>query len=858
MVSRLKTEYYCGVTVDPEDVFHTGPHDANTENARARQERLENIASRFLDNQTPHIMSALLKGPFGKESGWSNPYLGAASQPTRQPTPIIQRRGSNITASEKLLRDMGQSTRQVRHPEKTRNSKLRVEPQPVMETTDRIERWKKDVPPLKKDGFYRQYLREIKSAAGEGCEITSKRRKTTSIDATPASNGFSTPAPRQCRTESFQTPTKRSSCEGAKDELAANPSSSFSPASSNIAQHGSSPTARVSPKRTVYDSKLAADSEDELARAEAANRKAAATLSSPVSDVGQPSQSAKGSTALPPPKFNITSSQTRPKSPTIFRASSATEEHKQDKKRKLSDLELTDYTQHGTTQPMTPESGIAERPSHMPSDSSDTSSSLSSCDSDDDTSSTDERITQSLVKIVTNQPDDLERTDSESDCLTELGARNDDSQSGEGSASEDDDGRESEEEDTFSTMTDTRMRELSVEVRDFQGDVNSSSIVARSESIGLEDSIVVSVDEASSSEGSISSDNMEVDVELQRDNEKAAIESEDRSPAKPAEDLFKPNGMQSIGPGDVPVKEQQSPWSKSQDTQSLGRALQELAPNVKQAEAFPTEEPCTPSEQSPWSKSQDAHILQVARPVSPDHHENLQPTEAANVPRTPSPKSNETMRPSTPTVNRPGSDSAFTIRPFSAFYTPSPKRSTRHEHMEASSWQRSTGKPSLVSAMKKLNSAKTSRSDKHVSWADEITATSKGLASAQIDATPTVIKEASRAREMSPPPPRHLSEQGLGDKEFTSHFRAMVSRASDAPHRVHNLTFDSPTLPRTETCLLGSQEDKEPAITCFDTEMPLAGLDASFDTDLLTDMVFQNIENECFGGLDIDAELTNM
>lgn len=844
MASLFKQEYYSGVTVQPEDVFHVGPHDANTETARARQERLEGIASRFLDNQTPHIISALLRGPFGKESGWSNPYLGADDkrpQRTRQLAPTVQRRIDDITVTGNLATEQAQIMHHGPSPEKVRDLKLHLKPHPFMEDTDRIERWKQDVPSLKKDGFYRQYLREINSTARKGHEIICKRRKTaadSSDDATPILNGCSTPSSRHALVEGFKTPTKRSAREDAKDELAANsstPSTSFS----NIAQAGSSPTMRVSPRRMIYNTKLAADSEDELVRAEAANRKAAATLSSPVSDVGKPSQTTKGTTVLPPPKFNITQNQLHTKnhvSPTM-------EEQGQRRKRKLDDFESTDDAQHGSTQPMTPESGIAERRPSVQDISDACSSSSCSSDTDPDRSYTDERNTQTLVKTIANQLDHLERTDFEPNLWTRDQAQDDDGQS-----CEDEDEDQSEEEDTMSMISETRMRELSAEVRDYDTDEESSSSSTHSDTSGLEDSIAVSVEAISPSKESITSVQMDVDTEIQNDEDPEATESE-------VERLDAPTGGK-VKPGTVAhIEQPQSPWSKSQDTQSLGRVLEELVPNVRQVSACLADEPCTPTKQSPWSKSQDTQALTMPRSALLESSDNLGPTEGANIFRAPSPKASEAMRPSTPTGNRLAATSEFTVRPFSEFMTPSPQRhsrKTRFDNIEASSGSKHV----LVSAMKKPGSTSTTRQKRHVSFAlpNKTNTSFKDAANADVEASGS---EGSRTRELSPPPPPHLSEQGIRDKEFTSHFRAMVSRASDVPHNVHNLVFNSPTPSRTTMSFFGSQDDKR-SPSFFDTEMPLAELDTALDTDLLTDMVFQNIENECFGGFDIDAELTNM
>lgn len=79
---------YCEATCPPEDVFYQGSDDEEYDNANSRRQRCEAAGQRFLDGRTPYLISANLKGPFDKVSGWVNPWrskhrTAGSSQGTR-------------------------------------------------------------------------------------------------------------------------------------------------------------------------------------------------------------------------------------------------------------------------------------------------------------------------------------------------------------------------------------------------------------------------------------------------------------------------------------------------------------------------------------------------------------------------------------------------------------------------------------------------------------------------------------------------------------------------------------------------------------------------------------------------------
>ncbi|KAL7895606.1 hypothetical protein HDV63DRAFT_381847 [Trichoderma sp. SZMC 28014] len=65
---------YCEAALQPEDVYYEGSEDEDYDSADARRQRYEAAGQRFLEGNIPLLLSATLKGPFEKESGWVNPW----------------------------------------------------------------------------------------------------------------------------------------------------------------------------------------------------------------------------------------------------------------------------------------------------------------------------------------------------------------------------------------------------------------------------------------------------------------------------------------------------------------------------------------------------------------------------------------------------------------------------------------------------------------------------------------------------------------------------------------------------------------------------------------------------------------
>lgn len=69
-------------TYSLDDVLLSGSDDEYYDSPGARSRRLEEQARLFLEGRRPRLLSASLKGPFGRETGWENPWRGRGSKTT--------------------------------------------------------------------------------------------------------------------------------------------------------------------------------------------------------------------------------------------------------------------------------------------------------------------------------------------------------------------------------------------------------------------------------------------------------------------------------------------------------------------------------------------------------------------------------------------------------------------------------------------------------------------------------------------------------------------------------------------------------------------------------------------------------
>ncbi|CAK7231787.1 hypothetical protein SEUCBS140593_008043 [Sporothrix eucalyptigena] len=80
-------ELLCGEpTHDLNDILLSGSDDEYYDSPGARSRRLEDQARLFLEGHRPLLLSASLRGPFGREAGWENPWRGRVSKVSKKGT----------------------------------------------------------------------------------------------------------------------------------------------------------------------------------------------------------------------------------------------------------------------------------------------------------------------------------------------------------------------------------------------------------------------------------------------------------------------------------------------------------------------------------------------------------------------------------------------------------------------------------------------------------------------------------------------------------------------------------------------------------------------------------------------------
>ncbi|KAK3392276.1 hypothetical protein B0T20DRAFT_382919 [Sordaria brevicollis] len=84
----------------PEDVLYSGSEDEAYNSSTERRERYEEKGQRFLQEKPLFLLSASLRGPFTKESGWQNPWR---SQPGRKRKSATDRTTATLAEEESIV-----------------------------------------------------------------------------------------------------------------------------------------------------------------------------------------------------------------------------------------------------------------------------------------------------------------------------------------------------------------------------------------------------------------------------------------------------------------------------------------------------------------------------------------------------------------------------------------------------------------------------------------------------------------------------------------------------------------------------------------------------------------------------------
>ncbi|KAH6999677.1 hypothetical protein EDB80DRAFT_650669 [Ilyonectria destructans] len=283
---------YCEATCAPEDVFYEGSDDEDYDDPTSRRLRYEAAGQRFLDGSTPLLLTATLKGPFDRSSGWTNPWrskhrtagttLGTRTSPEKPSRQSKHQR--NVSIPETI--QVGPQDSMECHlpsPESLKQAPVAdIHPYLEEEELAMVQNWRTAVQPVAKDGFWavtptgNRSERKRKARGSEWLrKLVSKRRRTELME----SGSIDTPIPRRAGFHEEDSGIHlglNTSFSSVPDRLP----SSATASTRFLRRHDGK---RFSPnrnrKRAAYETK---ESEDELSLDKAA-MKAAATLSSPVS-----------------------------------------------------------------------------------------------------------------------------------------------------------------------------------------------------------------------------------------------------------------------------------------------------------------------------------------------------------------------------------------------------------------------------------------------------------------------------------------------------------------------------------------------------------------------------------------------
>lgn len=323
---------YCEATCDREDVFYEGSEDEDYESSAARKLRYEAAGQRFLDGLEPFLLTASLKGPFDKASGWINPWRSkhrTAKDPERSRTlgeksVQQQRYRRNVSIPETQDETQNSLDCHLPSPESLRQVSI-VESHPYLMEDElvKVQNWRSTVEPVSstRDRFWvttprgNESARKRKAGGSDWLKkLAAKRRRTSLME----SGSVNTPIPRRSHTDPIRLQTlvdddPTASFNSIRGQHI--PSTSRSRpmrAASSLKQirnqvdeedelimsnnneslqltQPNTSTRRISPRRDIQPTQDdGANHEDELSQEQIA---AAATLSSPVSQRTHPKSS---------------------------------------------------------------------------------------------------------------------------------------------------------------------------------------------------------------------------------------------------------------------------------------------------------------------------------------------------------------------------------------------------------------------------------------------------------------------------------------------------------------------------------------------------------------------------------------
>ncbi|CAM1510568.1 Fc.00g009030.m01.CDS01 [Cosmosporella sp. VM-42] len=203
---------YCEATCRPEDVLYEGSENEDYDNPTSRRLRYEAAGQRFLDGGEPLLLTASLRGPFDKASGWVNPWrsknrTARASQGAKvSPGKLIrQRRPQRAVSIPETTQGETQDSLECHLPSPESLKQAPAHPYLEEDELAMVQNWRSTVQPtsLSKDGFWVSTPKEKESvrkrkARGSGWlkKLATKRRRTDIMEV----GSVNTPVPRRSQT----------------------------------------------------------------------------------------------------------------------------------------------------------------------------------------------------------------------------------------------------------------------------------------------------------------------------------------------------------------------------------------------------------------------------------------------------------------------------------------------------------------------------------------------------------------------------------------------------------------------------------------------------------------------------------
>ncbi|OAA37622.1 hypothetical protein NOR_06999 [Metarhizium rileyi] len=266
---------YSGSFCPPEHVLYEGSEDDEYESPATRRRRYDEAGKRFLEGTAPVLLSAALRGPFDRCTGFVNPWMssrdrGISCSPSPPSRPIEKTVSQKIRSMHKLKQEHTLQAPSVDchlpSPESLKQAPYTQHPYLKADELEKVDKWREQVDPAAsaKQDFWVHDTTDAPTSIKRRRVSGSEWLKKVSVK-------------KQRSAMTLEWPHRQVQEDGEVDELMTDiPSSSFVSIRRVI-----SPTKWRSPRNATRrtSGKGLVESDDDLSP----NKAAAATLSSPVS-----------------------------------------------------------------------------------------------------------------------------------------------------------------------------------------------------------------------------------------------------------------------------------------------------------------------------------------------------------------------------------------------------------------------------------------------------------------------------------------------------------------------------------------------------------------------------------------------